>query len=278
MKKQLITSAMAAGILFGTFNGQASAAELYTVKSGDTLWGISKNYNLTVSQIKQWNNLSSDLILVNQKLSVEAPEATEAPKSAPAPAATYTVKSGDTLWGISRTYSTTVNALKSLNGLTSDLIRVGKVLKVSGTSSTAVAAASTSTTSTVTTTTTTAAPTASKATAVINEAKKYLGTPYLWGGNTPAGFDCSGYVKYVFAKVGVSIPRTTSTIWTATTPVSAPKPGDLVFFTTYKAGPSHVGIYLGNNKFINAASNGVVISDMSNSYWKPRYLGARTAL
>ncbi|RHW38070.1 peptidoglycan endopeptidase [Neobacillus notoginsengisoli] len=274
MKKHFITSAMAAGILFGTFNGQASAAELYTVKSGDTLWGISKNYSLTVSQIKQWNNLSGDLIYVNQKLSMEAPEAKEAPKAAPA--ATYTVKSGDTLWGISKTYNTTVNSLKSLNALTSDLIRVGQVLKVSGTSSTAVASASTAPAPKVTTAK--VAPATSKATIIINEAKKHLGAPYVWGGNTPAGFDCSGYIKYVFGKAGISLPRTAATIWTATKPVSTIKLGDLVFFETYTTGPSHVGIYLGNNKFINAASNGVVISDMSNSYWKQRYLGARTAL
>jgi cell wall-associated NlpC family hydrolase len=113
--------------------------------------------------------------------------------------------------------------------------------------------------------------------AIIDEAKKYIGTPYLWGGNTPDGFDCSGYVKYVFAKFGVSLPRTTETQWSATTPVSTPSVGDLVFFQTYKVGPSHVGIYLGNNKFISAASSGVTISDMTSSYWGTRYLGARKA-
>ncbi|OIK17260.1 hypothetical protein BIV60_00115 [Bacillus sp. MUM 116] len=117
---------------------------------------------------------------------------------------------------------------------------------------------------------------ASKVQEVIAEAQKYIGTPYSWGGNTPSGFDCSGFTKYVFNNVGISLPRTTGTQWSATTPVSSPSVGDLVFFETYKAGPSHVGIYLGNNKFISAADQGVVISDMTVSYWKTRYLGARS--
>ncbi|ULT56571.1 LysM peptidoglycan-binding domain-containing protein [Neobacillus drentensis] len=111
---------------------------------------------------------------------------------------------------------------------------------------------------------------------VISEAKKYIGSPYKWAGNTPAGFDCSGFTVYVFNKVGISLPRTAATQWDAATPVSSPRVGDLVFFETYKVGPSHVGIYLGDNKFISAASTGVVISDMTSSYWKTRYLGAKS--
>jgi cell wall-associated NlpC family hydrolase len=118
---------------------------------------------------------------------------------------------------------------------------------------------------------------ASKVQAIIDEAKKYIGTPYSWGGNTPAGFDCSGFTKYVFNKVGISLPRTTAAQWDATTPVNSPSIGDLVFFETYKKGPSHVGIYLGNSKFISAASSGVTISDMTSTYWKTRYLGTRSA-
>ncbi|MEH7419103.1 C40 family peptidase, partial [Neobacillus drentensis] len=111
---------------------------------------------------------------------------------------------------------------------------------------------------------------------VIAEAKKYIGSPYKWAGNTPAGFDCSGFTVYVFNKVGISLPRTAATQWDAATPVSSPRVGDLVFFETYKVGPSHVGIYLGDNKFISAASTGVTISDMTSSYWKTRYLGAKS--
>ncbi len=111
---------------------------------------------------------------------------------------------------------------------------------------------------------------------LIEIAKSYIGTPYVWGGESPGGFDCSGYLQYVFNLKGYKIPRTVSTIWDATTPVDKPSVGDLVFYETYKPGPSHAGIYLGNGKFIHAgSSNGVTISDMNISYWQQRYLGAK---
>ncbi|SET32016.1 Cell wall-associated hydrolase, NlpC family [Salinibacillus kushneri] len=110
---------------------------------------------------------------------------------------------------------------------------------------------------------------------LIQIAKSYLGSPYTWGGESPSGFDCSGYLQFVFSKTGVQLPRTVSDIWNATTPVEKPSVGDLVFYETYKPGPSHAGIYLGNGNFIHAGNNGVEISNMSGSYWQQRYLGAK---
>ncbi len=127
----------------------------------------------------------------------------------------------------------------------------------------------------------TAPATTSKAAAIISTAKNYIGVPYVWGGTTPNGFDCSGYTKYVFAKHGISLPRTAAEQYNVGSYVSKAnlKAGDLVFFTTYKAGPSHLGIYIGNGSFIHASSSkGVIISSLSNSYFAERYIGAKRVI
>lgn len=113
-------------------------------------------------------------------------------------------------------------------------------------------------------------------TEIVSTARKYVGTPYVWGGTTPSGFDCSGFVQYVFAQHGINLPRTSSEMYEMGTPVSDPQAGDLVFFSTYEPGVSHVGIYLGNGQFISStSSSGVQIVSMDNPYWASRYIGAR---
>lgn len=92
---------------------------------------------------------------------------------------------------------------------------------------------------------------------VISIAKQYIGVPYVYGGSTPSGFDCSGFTQYVFAKAGKSLPRVTTAQQAAATPVSNPQPGDLVFFGS----PSwHVGIYVGDGMMIDAPRTGKSIS------------------
>ena len=117
---------------------------------------------------------------------------------------------------------------------------------------------------------------------IVATAKQYIGVPYLWGGTTPSGFDCSGFVQYVYQRHGISLPRTSKEQWTVGTAISksALQPGDLVFFAnTYTTGISHLGIYIGNNQFIHASSSkGVTITDLSNSYWAARYYGAKRIL
>lgn len=114
---------------------------------------------------------------------------------------------------------------------------------------------------------------------ITDYAVKFKGTPYKFGGTTPSGFDCSGYLRYVFTNFGISIPRTAAEQYKMGTGVSKSnlKEGDMVFFSgTYKAGISHAGIYVGNGGFISATSKGVTIANLNtNPYWAPKYTGAR---
>ena len=116
--------------------------------------------------------------------------------------------------------------------------------------------------------------------AILATAARYRGTRYVFGGTSPSGFDCSGYVQYVFARHGIQLTRTADTQAKEGVFVSRAKlqPGDLVFFSTYAKGASHDGIYAGNGKFWNATSHGVMLSDMNDSYWSPRYYTARRIL
>lgn len=111
---------------------------------------------------------------------------------------------------------------------------------------------------------------------VIDIARRQLGTEYAYGGKSPAeGFDCSGLVYYSFRQAGVSLPRTAYGQLKRSRPVSRRTlaPGDLVFFRIYRSRISHVGIYLGNNRFIHAPSTGksVSIARLDSPYWQKRF-------
>lgn len=114
---------------------------------------------------------------------------------------------------------------------------------------------------------------------IVVEAKKYLGTPYVWGGSTPSGFDCSGFVQFVFLRKGITLPRTTLQQVQEGTYIGKKdlKPGDVVFLqNTYREGVSHVGIYIGDNKMIHASSSkGVTVSDLLSSYYLEHFHSAR---
>lgn len=108
---------------------------------------------------------------------------------------------------------------------------------------------------------------------IVSIAYKYLGVPYVWGGTTPSGFDCSGFVQYVYREAGISLSRTTYTQIAEGYAVSSLEPGDLVFFGSY-SDPYHVGIYVGNGQYVHAPTTGDVVKVASLDY-RNDYCGAR---
>ncbi|MDW0114022.1 LysM peptidoglycan-binding domain-containing protein [Sporosarcina saromensis] len=347
--KKIAATTLATGafsLLIGISNAEAST---YTVKSGDSLWKIAHAHNISISQLKKLNALSSDMIYPNQQIRIHAdnketevaskPEKPEKPANPVTPSKEYVVQSGDTLGKIARLHNTTVHNLQALNhitghlifpgqklivstsanstppttqptvpptattpivpspsgtytvvrgdtlsgiayrqgisvtqlmnwnNLTSSLIRVGQVLKIEN-NVVATQPETTPVSSPV------QKPSASGTVGtILSTATSLLGTPYVWGGSTVNGFDCSGFIYYVYNKAGVKIPRTSTIGLDARSyEVSTPAVGDLVFFKdTYRKGISHVGIYIGDNKFLHAGGDRVQITHLSNSYWSKHF-------
>jgi cell wall-associated NlpC family hydrolase len=118
---------------------------------------------------------------------------------------------------------------------------------------------------------------------VADLAQEQVGARYHWGGMSPAGFDCTGFVMWVYSQFGVDLPRNEAGQLESGTRVSADElqPGDvLVFANTYRRGLSHVGIYVGDGRFVHAVDerHGVTISNLWDGYWAPRFVGASRSI
>lgn len=113
---------------------------------------------------------------------------------------------------------------------------------------------------------------------IVELAKTFMGVPYVFGGTTPAGFDCSGFLQYVFKQYGINIPRLADEQYLLGKAVKTSQlsVGDLVFFSTYLPGASHCGFYIGDGKFLHTSSSkGVRIDSLDSEYWRPKFLGGK---
>lgn len=256
----------------------------YTVKSGDTLSGIAYKHKVSLANLMKWNKLETTLIFPGNVLTVKQSttsnttnNSTSSNTNSTTPSTNeqttnttvYTVKAGDTLSRIGSKYKVSVANLKKWNNLSSDMIYVGQKLKVTSNNSVTTTPPSNSN-NTVNEEPSSVDYDVKK---LIDVAKSLVGTSYVWGGNTPEGFDCSGYIHYVYNQAGKKIGRFSSAgYYDRSFYVNNPKVGDLVFFEgTYKEGISHLGIYIGDNQFIHAGSNGVEVVSLDHSYWKKHF-------
>ena len=194
----------------------------------------------------------------------------------------YRVTKGDSLWLIARKFSVSVYSIKRANNVSAQaILPIGKVLVIPRASAhnekARLYAAKAQ-----------AKPVASKVsddqtrssrTNVVQRALAYRGSRYRRGGTSRGGFDCSGFTRFVYRKEGVALPHSSGAQYRVGKPVSRYelRSGDLVFFRTRRGRISHVGIYIGNDRFVHASNHrgGVKIDSLHSSYYAPKYCGAR---
>lgn len=249
-------------------------SEFHIVKKGDTLAGIARKYGVSLSEIREINDLKSKRLKIGQKILLK--------RTGPR---TYTVKKGDNIWKIAKKYNVDAEEIMELNELESDELKPGQKLileawidekelkryetaisQLKALEDVKVAVDSDITKLGV-------------KDRVVVFAKKMLNIPYRFGGSSFMGIDCSGYVQKVFGFLNIPLPRSAREQFNIGEPVSKEELniGDLVFFRTYASFPSHVGIYLGNNLFIHASSKSkkVTIDSLDTPYYLKRFIGAK---
>ncbi len=298
--KKAIKVALAGAVISGVlFTAPAAEAASYTVQKGDTLSKIAKAHNTTIQQLKQWNQLTGTQIYIAQSLVVASTASKnkvtavsvveeKEPKST-----SHIVVKGDTLTKLAKKYNTTVADLLQWNNLQSDVIKIDQKLVIHADNVNTEAPTATEVEAVVTFKQTadvaiekqlksekTATATVSKSSneiyaLAIEVAQQAIGIPYKYGGNTLEGFDCSGFVSYVYNNAGIKLDRKSSLQYFEqdTLKVEKPVPGDIVFFkNTFIPTISHMGIYMGEDQFIHAGSKGITISNVNEKYWAERFV------
>lgn len=282
-----------------------NASTIYTVKKGDSLYSISKKFNIQISEIKKANNLKSSKLNSGMRLIIPENNKKEIAKNKIESTnkyqqhiddiKTYTVKKGDTIWRISRKFDISVDELKEINELEGNSIKIGQKLYISSKVDNAAiediiktlqakkdASAAMINEDNVNSNRSAELSNMSIKERLILFAKQLLDIPYKFGGNSLLGIDCSAYVQKVFGSAGINLPRTAREQFKVGDPVNKDELliGDLVFFRTYASFPSHVGIYLGNNLFIHASTQAkrVIIASLEIPYFTKRFIGAKRLL
>ena len=272
----------------GTQNNLSSVSIEYTVRKGDTLGVIAKNFGLSVSELKIANGLRSDSLKVGKVLIIPGAVNKEVVReTSPKPvviSGRYVVKKGDSLHGLSKRFGISVASIKEASGIKGSNIWIGQVLTLPGKeqyidSYNVDLPESDSFFDNNDYTMSQAGDPLSRTT-IIKVAKKFLGAPYKFGGtSTVMGIDCSAFVNKVFDFFNVDLPRTARDIYKVGRSVAKSElaTGDLVFFRTYASYPSHVGIYIEKDEFIHASSAArkVTIDSINRSYYRKRYIGAK---
>lgn len=255
----------------------AGSSLFHTVKKGEALSIIAKQYSLTVAEIKEMNDLRSSRIKIGQKLQLKQ-----------AGPRTYKVRKGDNIWNIAKRFNVHGEELMEINEMETPSLRIGQVLyleeslvpedakiikeEFAENLEEEISRMAESLES----------PEKDKSIRLIEFAKKLINIPYKFGGNSFLGIDCSAYVKKVYGLLGVELPRTAREQFSEGESVEKNElsVGDLVFFRTYASFPSHVGIYLGNNLFIHASAKGkrVAVDNIDKPYFLKRFLGGKRLL
>lgn len=290
MRKRVLAIGATAVGFFLLLTSSALAQRTHIVQEGETLWAIAAHHGVSVETLVSANGLlSPDLLHPGQRLIIPADREMQslsgsaAPPGAVVPAVssvTHIVQPGDTLLAIAARYKVSVEAIVAANNIQDpDALRIGRRLAIPTAPTVAVPSAPAVPAGRMIAPSAIPSRGARWASALVNNAVRFVGIRYRWGGETPQGFDCSGFINYVMRLMGLSVPRTTDAMYASGRPVprNQLQVGDIVFFQTVRSGPSHAGIYIGNNQFIHSSSGfgHVTVTPLDYPYYKPRYLGAR---
>lgn len=239
-----------------------TTGRVYVVQPGECLERIARRHGLTTQALAKANGLDPDgLLLAGQYLRIPSPPASR-PVAKPQPR-WYTVKKGDSLWLLAKRLGTTPGAIASANGLRPTArLRIGQRLRLPERAKAP------------------APPAAAKPKpSLVDTALRYRGVRYRYGGVTTRGMDCSGLVYRVLNTHGINAPHNSRALYKLGKAVARKElqAGDLVFFRTRGRGISHVGIYIGDGKFVHASSSKgrVRVDTLNQGYYARRYVGAR---